>query len=288
MSQISAKDVKDLRDTTGVGMMECKKALEETGGDMQKAIEYLRKKGAAMAAKRADREASEGMICIKLGNDQKTGVILELNCETDFVARGEVFTGFANQLAELALANNCESREQLLAINLGEAYGNESVEEALKSMTGKVGEKLELKRMAMLSAGDGVLECYIHPGSQLGALIALSTDKPEEAKALAKDLAMQVAAAAPIVADRSLVPVEFVEKEKEIYRQQALAQGKKEEFVDKIVMGRLDKYYQEVVLTEQTFIKDQNARVSSVLDDFRKKNQAQVAVKEFVRYQLGA
>ncbi|AOS83034.1 translation elongation factor Ts [Chlorobaculum limnaeum] len=288
MSQISAKDVKDLRDTTGVGMMECKKALEETGGDMQKAIEYLRKKGAAMAAKRADREASEGMICIRLSDDQKNGVILELNCETDFVARGEVFTGFASELAGLALANNCESRDALLAINLGEAYGNESVEEALKSMTGKVGEKLELKRLARLSAEAGVLESYIHPGAQLAALIAVDTDKPEETRALAKDLAMQVAAAAPIVTDRSFVPAEYVEKEKEIYRQQALAQGKKEEFVDKIVMGRLDKYYQEVVLTEQTFIKDQNARVSGVLDDFMKKNQAQVKVKAFVRYQLGA
>ena len=288
MSQISAKDVKDLRDTTGVGMMECKKALEETGGDMQKAIEYLRKKGAAMAAKRADREASEGMICIRMSDDQKNGVILELNCETDFVARGEVFTGFASELAGLALANNCESREALLAINLGETYGNETVEEALKSMTGKVGEKLELKRMARLTAEAGVLESYIHPGAQLAALIAVDTDKPEETKALAKDLAMQVAAAAPIVTDRSLVPAEFVEKEKEIYRQQALAQGKKEEFVGKIVDGRLDKYYQEVVLTEQTFIKDQNARVSGVLDDFMKKNQAQVRVKAFVRYQLGA
>ena len=288
MSQISAKDVKDLRDTTGVGMMECKKALEETGGDMQKAIEYLRKKGAAMAAKRADREASEGMICIRMSDDQKNGVILELNCETDFVARGEVFTGFASELADLALANNCESREALLAINLGETYGNETVKEALKSMTGKVGEKLELKRMARLTAEAGVLESYIHPGAQLAALIAVDTDKPEETKALAKDLAMQVAAAAPIVTDRSLVPAEFVEKEKEIYRQQALAQGKKEEFVGKIVDGRLDKYYQEVVLTEQTFIKDQNARVSGVLDDFMKKNQAQVRVKAFVRYQLGA
>ncbi|NTV67809.1 MAG: elongation factor Ts [Chlorobaculum sp.] len=288
MSQISAKDVKNLRDTTGVGMMECKKALEETGGDMQKAIEYLRKKGAAMAAKRADREASEGMICIKMSDDQKTGVILELNCETDFVARGEVFTGFASELAGLALANNCESREELLAINLGEAYGNESVEETLKSMTGKVGEKLELKRLARLSVEAGVLECYIHPGAQLAALIAVDTDKPEETKSLAKDLAMQVAASAPIVVGRDAVPAELIEKEKEIYRQQGLAEGKKEEFVDKIVMGRLNKYYQEVVLTEQTFIKDQNARVSAVLDEFRKKNQAQVEVKGFVRYQLGA
>jgi elongation factor Ts len=288
MSQISARDVKDLRDTTGVGMMECKKALEETGGDMQKAIEYLRKKGAAMAAKRADREAGEGAVCIRMSDDQKRGVILELNCETDFVARGEVFTGFANELATLALDRNCATREELLSLKLGEAHGNETVEETLKSMTGKVGEKLELKRLAMLTVEDGVVESYIHPGAQLGALICMSTDKPAEAKALAKDLAMQVAASAPIVADRSLVPEEFVEKEKEIYRQQALAQGKKEEFVDKIVSGRLDKYYQEVVLTEQVFIKDQNARVSDVLNDFRKKQQAKAEVKAFVRYQLGA
>ncbi|HHE31474.1 MAG TPA: elongation factor Ts [Chlorobaculum parvum] len=288
MSQISAKDVKNLRDSTGVGMMECKKALEETGGDMQKAVEYLRKKGAAMAAKRADREASEGAICILMSDDQKTGVILELNCETDFVARGEVFTGFANELAALALANNCQSREDLFGINLGEAYGNEKVEEALKSMTGKVGEKLELKRLAMLKAEDGVLESYIHPGSQLGALISVETDKPEETKELARDLAMQVAAAAPIVVDRDAVPSELVEKEKEIYRQQALAEGKKEEFVDKIVMGRTNKYYQEVVLSEQTFIKDQNARVSAVLKEFMKNNQAKVKIKSFFRYQLGA
>ncbi len=288
MSQISAKDVKELRDTTGVGMMECKKALEETGGDMQKAIEYLRKKGAAMAAKRADREASEGMICILLSDDQKVGVILELNCETDFVARGDVFTGFAHELATLALANRCATREALLAITLGEAYGGETVEAALKSMTGKLGERLELKRLSMLSAEDGVLESYIHPGAQLGALVHMATDKPEEAKSLVKDLAMQVAAAAPIVADRSLVPAEYIEKEREIYRQQALAQGKAEQFVDKIVNGRMDKYYQEVVLTEQTFIKDQNARVSDVLNEFRKKHQAKAEIKEFVRYQLGA
>jgi elongation factor Ts len=288
MSQISAKDVKDLRDTTGVGMMECKKALEETGGDMQKAIEYLRKKGAAMAAKRADRDAREGAIYIRISDDQKTGVILELNCETDFVARGEVFTGFANELANLALDLKCSSREQLLAVKLGEAYGGESVEDALKSMTGKLGEKLELKRMALLTAEDGVLESYIHSGSQLGALIYMSSDKPELAKSLAKDLAMQVAASAPIVVDRSAVPADYIEKEKEIYRQQALAQGKAEQFVDKIVIGRMDKYYQEVVLTEQTFIKDQNVRVTDVLNEFRKKNEAQAEVKAFVRYQLGA
>ena len=288
MSQISAKDVKDLRDTTGVGMMECKKALEETGGDKQKAIEYLRKKGAALAAKRADREASEGAVCIKISPDHKSGVILELNCETDFVARGAIFTSLANLLAEKALAEQFATKEQLFSLKLGEEYGNESVEDALKTMTGKLGEKIELKRLAFFNAQDGVLESYIHPGAQLGALVHVASDQPEKARELAKDLAMQVAASAPIVVDRSAVPADYIEKEQEIYRQQALEQGKAEKFVDKIVSGRLDKYYQEVVLTEQVFIKDGNVRVSDVLNEFRKKNQAQAEVKEFVRYQLGA
>lgn len=287
MSQISAKDVKDLRDITGVGMMDCKKALEESAGDMQKAIEYLRKKGAALAAKRAEKEAREGMVAIRLSEDRKAGVILELNCETDFVARGAVFTGFAGALTSLALDNAAASPEELLALSLGEEYGNEKVDDAMKTMTGRLGEKLELKRLALFLAPDGVVESYVHPGAQLGSLVQLATDKPEEAGVLARDIAMQVAAASPIVADRSAVPADYIEKEMEIYRQQALGQGKPEQFVEKIVTGRLEKYYQEVVLTEQSFIKDGNIKVSDVLSDFRKKHQAQVDVKGFVRYQLG-
>ncbi|ABB23292.1 translation elongation factor Ts [Pelodictyon luteolum] len=287
MSQISAKDVKDLRDTTGIGMMDCKKALEETGGDMEKAIEYLRKKGAALAAKRAEKDASEGMICIRVSADRKSGVILELNCETDFVARGEVFTGFAGALGDLALENRTVSTDALLKLRMADAMGGELVDDAIKTMTGKLGEKIDLKRLFFFDAADGLVESYVHPGAQLGAIIHLATDKPEAVAPLAKDLAMQVAAAAPIEVDRSAVPQELIAKESEIYRQQALGQGKKEEFVDKIVLGRLDKYYQEVVLLEQSFIKSNNMKVSAVLDEFRKLLQAAVDVKEFVRYQLG-
>lgn len=287
MSQISAKDVKNLRDITGVGMMDCKKALEECAGDMQKAIEYLRKKGAALAAKREEREAGEGMICIRIAPDRKSGIILELNCETDFVARGEVFTGFAGALAELALANRTASPEAAMSLTMGEAFGGEAVEDALKTMTGKLGEKLQLKHLVFCDAPDGIVEGYIHPGSQLGAIVHVATDKPELVGDLAKDLAMQIAAAAPIVTSRSDVPADYIAKESEIYRQQALGQGKKEEFVDKIVTGRLEKYYQEVVLTEQSFIKDNTMKVSDVLGDFRKKHQAKVDVSGFVRYQLG-
>ena len=287
MSQTSAKDVKNLRDITGAGMMDCKKALDETGGDIQQAIDYLRKKGAALAAKRADRDAREGMVSIKLTPDHKSGIILELNCETDFVARGEDFTGFTAALGDLALANRTISSEALLTLTLGEAYGNETVDDAMKTMTGKLGEKINLKRLAFFNAPDGLVEGYIHPGAKLGTIIQIDTDKPDVVRELAKDLAMQIAAASPIVVDRTFVPADYIAKESEIYRQQALEQGKKEAFVDKIVTGRLEKYYQDVVLSEQSFIKDDKLKVSEVLAEFRKKHQAKVDVRGFVRYQLG-
>ncbi len=287
MSQTSAKDVKSLRDITGAGMMDCKKALDETGGDMQQAIDYLRKKGAALAAKRADREAREGMVAIRMTADHKAGVILELNCETDFVARGEVFTSFTAALADLALASQTTSPEALLILTLGEAFGGETVDNAIKTMTGKLGEKISLKRLVYLDAGDGIVEAYLHPGSQLGAIIHIATDQPGVVGELAKDLAMQVAAAAPIVVDRSFVPADYIAKESEIYRQQALEQGKKEAFVDKIVIGRLEKYYQDVVLSEQFFIKDSTIKVSDVLSEFRNKHQVKVDVVEFFRCKLG-
>ena len=287
MSQTSAKDVKNLRDITGAGMMDCKKALDETGGDIQQAIDYLRKKGAALAAKRADRDAREGMVSITLTPDHKSGIILELNCETDFVARGEDFTGFTAALGDLALANRTISSEALLTLTLGEAYGGETVDDAMKTMTGKLGEKINLKRLAFFNAPDGLVEGYIHPGAKLGTIIQIDTDKPDVVRELAKDLAMQIAAAAPIVVDRSFVPADYIAKESEIYRQQALEQGKKEAFVDKIVTGRLEKYYQDVVLSEQSFIKDDKLKVSEVLAEFRKKHQAKVDVRGFVRYQLG-
>ena len=172
-------------------------------------------------------------------------------------------------------------------MTLGEAYGGETVDDAMKTMTGKLGEKINLKRLAFFNAPDGLVEGYIHPGAKLGTIIQIDTDKPDVVRDLAKDLAMQIAAAAPIVVDRSFVPADYIAKESEIYRQQALEQGKKEAFVDKIVTGRLEKYYQDVVLSEQSFIKDDKLKVSEVLSEFRKKHQAKVDVIGFVRYQLG-
>ena len=287
MSQISAKAVKELRDKTGVGMMDCKKALDETGGDMQKAVEYLRKKGAALAAKRAEREAGEGVIVVKINDAADAGVIIELNCETDFVARGNDFTGFADAIAGVALEKGIDSVENMMGVSLGDNYGEEPVEDAIKTMTGKLGEKIELKRLCYTKTEGGLVAGYVHPGSKLGAMVELSAEKSAESAVFARDIAMQVAASAPIVVHRSVVPAEYIEKEKEIYRQQALSQGKPEQFVDKITAGRLEKYYQEVVLLEQAFIKDSNAKVQGVLDDFAKQHNMQVTVNSFIRYQLG-
>lgn len=287
MSQISAKAVKELRDKTGVGMMDCKKALDEAGGDMQKAVEYLRKKGAALAAKRAEREAREGVITVKINDAADTGLILELNCETDFVARGDDFTGFAEAIAQTALEGGIDSAENMMSVSLGDAYEGESVEDAIKTMTGKLGEKIELKRLGYIKTEGGLVAGYVHPGSKLGSMVEIIGGNTPESVVLAKDIAMQVAAAAPIVVDRSRVPADYIEKEKEIYRQQALSQGKPEQFVDKIITGRLEKYYQEVVLLEQAFIKDSSAKVQSVLNDFAKQHDMQVTVNGFIRYQLG-
>ncbi|MCG8342787.1 MAG: translation elongation factor Ts [Chlorobiales bacterium] len=287
MSQISAKTVKELRDKTGVGMMDCKKALDETGGDMQKAMEYLRKKGAALAAKRAGREAREGVIVVKINDAADTGVILELNCETDFVARGGDFTGFAEAVAQTALEGGIDSAERMMSVSLGNAYGDESVEDAIKTMTGKLGEKIELKRLGYLRTDAGLVAGYVHPGSKLGSMVEITGGNTPESVVFAKDIAMQVAAASPIVVERSNVPAEYIEKEKEIYRQQALGQGKPEQFVDKIVTGRLEKYYQEVVLLEQSFIKDSSAKVQDVLKDFTKQHNMQMTINGFIRYQLG-
>ncbi len=287
MSQISTKTVKELRDKTGVGMMDCKKALDETGGDMQKAMEYLRKKGAALAAKRAEREAREGVIVVRINDASDTGVILELNCETDFVARGDDFTGFAGAIALAALDGGIDAAEDMMKVSLGDAYGGESVEDAIKTMTGKLGEKIELKRLGRIETEAGLVAGYVHPGSKLGSMVEISGGNTAEAVVFAKDVAMQVAAASPIVVGRSDVPADSIEKEKEIYRQQALSQGKPEQFVDKIVTGRLEKYYQEVVLLEQSFIKDSNARIQDVLKDFAKQHDMQITVNGFIRYQLG-
>ncbi len=281
MAEISAKLVKALRDKTNAGMADCKKALEQSGGDIEKAIEYLRKQGAAAAAKRADREAIEGAVVTASTPDNKVAVMVEVNCETDFVARNESFLNFAHAVAQLALQTKSATLQALAQAKLGSEFDNLSVSEAVEMMTGRLGEKIAISRIALIESTDGVVVSYTHPGSKLASLVHL-TGVNGNIGTIGKDIAMQVAAAAPLALTRAEVPKEKIEKEAEILREQARNEGKPPQIVERIVNGRLEKYYQEVVLLDQPFIKDGGKSVAELL-----KEAGSVEVKGFARFQLG-
>jgi len=281
MAEISAKLVKELRDKTNAGMADCKKALEQSDGDIEKAIEYLRKQGAAAAAKRADREAKEGAVVIASTPDNKLAVMVEVNCETDFVARNEGFLNFANAVAKAALNAKAATLDALLKVTLGSEFDNLPVSQAVEMMTGKLGEKIAVSRVSLIESTDGVIVSYVHPGAKLASLVHL-TGVNGNISTIGKDIAMQVAAAAPIALTRAEVPKEKIEKEAEILREQAKNEGKPAQVIERIVNGRLEKYYQEVVLLDQPFIKDGGKSVAELL-----KEAGSVEVKGFARFQLG-
>lgn len=273
---ISAQDVKKLRDATGVGMMDCKKALQEADGDFDKAIEILRKKGQKVADKRSEREADEGLVVTAISDDERAGAIAEVNCETDFVARNDEFRSFAEQVAALALEKRPADVDALkeLPFNGGKTVGTELVE-----MTGRIGEKLAIRRFHVLDADDGRVVSYVHPGSRLGVLVEVTGDGDiEEA---GQDVAMQIAALDPIAVTRDEVPEAVQEKEKEIAREAALSDGKPEHIIDRIAEGKLERFFEDNVLLEQAFVKDASVSVQEMLDD------ADLEVKRFVRYALG-
>jgi elongation factor Ts len=274
---ISAELVKHLRDKTGAGMADCKKALEEADGDEQKAIEVLRKKGAASAAKRSDRVAKEGMIVASVSEDNKHGILAEVNSETDFVARNDSFVRFAQDVADAALKANPNSHEEFLLARLSNGA---TISEEVGAQTGRLGEKLEARRFEMMSERSGFVTSYIHPGAKLGVLVAISGGT--EGATLGRDIAMQIAAMNPIALDRSQVTPEQIEKELEIYRTQARNEGKKEEFIDRIAKGKLEKYYQDFCLVEQSFIKDAAKTITDLLNE-----AGGLKVTGFVRMQLG-
>jgi elongation factor Ts len=275
---ITSDIVKKLRDKTGAGMMDCKKALEETGGDMEAAIDYLRKKGAATAEKRADRVANQGMVVSKLSDDRKKGVIVEVNCETDFVARGDDFAGFAAAVAEIIFANAPASLDALNELPYADG---KKVGDVLMELTGKIGEKLQVKQFDLVNAGEGFLESYIHMGAKIGVLVELNAENTPDNVRLARDIAMQVAAMSPIVVSRDKVAKETIDREIAIYREQAKIEGKPEQIADKIATGRLEKFYQEFVLLEQSYIKDAGKAIKDLL-------APNVTIQQFKRYQLGA
>ncbi|HLT47409.1 MAG TPA: translation elongation factor Ts [Rubricoccaceae bacterium] len=276
MSQISAQDVKRLRETTGVGMMDCKRALEEAGGDFDAAIEILRKKGQKVAAKRADREATEGVVATATTPDRKAGALVEVNSETDFVARNEEFTTFAQRIADLVLAERPADMDALRALPLD----GRTVGDAVTDMTGKIGEKIDVRRFAIIEAdGDGEVVDYVHPGAKLGVLVEMAGSG--DLQAVGRDVAMQAAAMNPVAATRDEVPEEVKAKELEIGREAARNEGKPEQILDKIAQGKLERYFKDNVLVEQPFVKDASVSVKQMLE------QAGAEVRRFVRFALG-
>ena len=278
---ITAAQVNDLRQRTGAGMMDCKRALEEANGEIQKAIEILRKKGASVAAKRAEKSANEGLVVTKVSDDKKSATILEINCETDFVAKNEDFVNLAKFVIDAAHKNKPKNVEELLKIS--------DVQDKLNDVLGKVGEKIEISRFDIMEAKDGLLVDYIHMGSKLGVLIKFEDVKAgnDELFSIGKDMAMQVAAMNPISIKREDVPKATVEKEIEIYKELAKKEGKPEQMLEKIAMGRLNKFYQENVLLEQAFIKDNSKTVSDLLKEFNTKHSSNAKVARFDRFHLG-
>ncbi len=278
---ITTEDIKNLREKTGAGMMDCKKALEETKGDIKAAIEYLRKKGAAVAVKRADRSAKEGMIVSRVSADRKSGVVIEVNCETDFVGRSDDFTSFAAAVAGAVEKNKPGSIEALMASSTSDG---KPLSAMLNDLLAKVGEKIEVRRFKLLESSDGMVSNYTHMGSKIGVLVELHGVTVEQSeRTTGRDIAMQIAAMNPLVVSREQVEKTTVEREVEIYRTQAKNEGKPAQVLDKIANGRLEKFYQEVALVEQMYIKDQGKTVGEIL---REAGPA-VAVKQFVRYHLG-
>ncbi len=275
--EITSEMIKKLRDKTGAGMMDCKRALESSGGDMNAAIEFLRKKGAASGAKRADRSAKEGMIVTRVSANCKSGVIVEVNCETDFVGRSNDFATFANTVAQ-AIG---DLRPASVPALMEATFNGKKISDVFDDLLAKVGEKVEIRRFAIVDSPDGTISGYTHLGNKIGVLVEMKgIDAASAATGVGRDIAMQIAAMNPSVIARDQIDKTAIEKELEIYRTQAKNEGKPDQIAEKIANGRLEKYYQEVALLEQTFIKDSGKNIRDYLG-------TNVSVKLFQRYHLG-
>ena len=285
MAEITAALVKELREKTGAGMMECKKALTESNGDLEGAIDYLRKKGLSVAAKKASRVASQGLVGVK--STGKKGAIIELNSETDFVAKNDEFQKMALNMVEAALENG-----DLEAVKAAQLNGK-SIAENLTDLIAKIGENMSLRRTAALSVENGVVASYIHNMAapnlgKIGVLVALeSAADPAKLQEVAKQVAMHIAAAAPQALDIDSLDKAAVEHEKSIYSEQARQSGKPENIIEKMIEGRIRKFYEEVVLLEQAYIMDPDKKVKDVIADASKELGTPVELKGYVRFALG-
>ena len=281
---VNASTVKELREITGAGMMDCKKALVEANGDLEKAIEILREKGLAAAAKKAGRIAAEGIIGTYVNDNRKAGAIVEVNCETDFVAKNQEFVDFVNSIAKLIVEKELNDLEELNETD----FGGLKVKEALSTLIAKIGENMAIRRFERFNAEDGVIVSYIHGGGRIGTLVQLESSVVNDTLIeLGKDIAMQVAAMNPLYINTSDVPNDFIEKEKEILRAQAINEGKKPEIVDRVIEGRLKKRLEEICLMDQLFVKDSDKTVAKLLNEKSKEIGSDIKIARFARYEKG-
>ena len=278
---IKASDVKALRDQTGAGMMDCKKALTESEGDFDKAIEILRLKGQKLSIKRADREAKEGVVIAKTSHNKNKGVVLRLSCETDFVAKGEAFVKLADTMADVALKNLPADAEALKALPFGDGM---TIGEKVIEQTGVIGEKIDLSKYAKIetAAGEGQVLPYIHMGYRAGVLVALNLEGPQFEEA-GKNVAMQVAAMRPVALDKDQVDPTIVEKEIELGKEMARQEGKPEAMIEKIAMGKLGKFYKQSTLLNQQYVKDSKLSVTQYLQSLN----GDLTITDFKHIELG-
>lgn len=274
---ITAQDVNKLRQMTGAGMMDCKKALTEAEGDFEKAVDILRKKGQKVSASRADRETKEGVVVTRVADGGAKGILLSLTCETDFVAKNEEFGAFANTLIDLAVNNGCTATEQILAL----PFESITVAEKIIEMTGKIGEKIEISHYEVINAEKVVT--YIHSNGKLGVLVGMVNTSGADVEEAGKDVAMQIAAMNPVAVDKDGVDASMIEREIEIGKEQARAEGKPEEMLEKIAMGKLQKFYKESTLLSQQFVKDNSLSIAQYLNNVSKG----LTVNAFKRISIG-
>ncbi|SKA76436.1 elongation factor Ts [Clostridium sp. USBA 49] len=284
---ITAQMVKELRERTGAGMMECKKALNESNGDLEKAIEILRERGLAAAAKKAGRTASEGIVETYVSEDKKSGAIIEVNCETDFVAANNEFITFAKNIAKQASLTSSNDIETFIAEKYIEDP-NITIKEALTALIAKLGENMTVRRFQKFSIKNGVIHSYIHGGGRIGVLVEVACEKESEVVFdVAKDIAMQIAAANPLFLSKDDVDETTLQKEREIYKVQALNEGKPENIAEKMVEGRIQKYYKENCLLEQIWIKNSDYTIKKYIQEKSKEVGSPISVTRFVRYEKG-
>ncbi len=287
---ITASQVKELRERTNVAMMECKKALTETEGDMEAAIKILRERSNLKAVKKAERAAKEGLVSAQLSTDGKSGVLIELNCETDFVAKNETFVNFLEKIATSVASSDAKD----LATAQGISMDDMTVDEAVKAKVIELGENLQFSRFDRFDvSGAGAIASYIHMGGKVGVLLEVGCEKEdtpsqETFKDLVKDITLHIAAAAPSGLNRSDIPAELVEAEKEVFRKQMENSGKPAEIIDKIVEGKLGKFYSEQCLVDQGFIKEPDTTIAALLETKGKELGDTLTINRFTRFAVGS